>query len=212
VAATKADAAYELLRRAIVTGAVKSGQPLDERVLAEDIGYGRTPIREALKRLASEQFITWHPRTPPVVRDMSISGLYRLREARSAMEETAIRLSCQRISHQQLEELQQLVDQLRRALLAERAYEAVELDYAVHNAIAAGSDNVHLVDAVARINSGSLRLWYRNYCTLGRLAGQTDKHSDFVEALVMQDEEMCAKAMRVHISESFETSLRLAQL
>ena len=52
---TKADAAYRALRRAIVTMGIDGGEPLDEAVLGERFGVGRTPLREALKRLALEK-------------------------------------------------------------------------------------------------------------------------------------------------------------
>ncbi|MGW6659577.1 GntR family transcriptional regulator [Rhodococcus sp. NPDC055024] len=209
---TKADQAYALLRRAIVVGDIGSDQPLDDSQLAERYGYGRTPMREALKRLAQEQFIVWHPRTPPSAREMTLKDIYRLQESRLVLEDAGVRLSAQRITSRQLDAVHSLTGQLQTALRNGNIYEAVELDFAIHNAVAAGSDNQYLVDAIDRMNSSSLRLWYRNYCGIGHLADETDKHTDIVEALDCRDPEAAAKAIQIHITESIETSIRLERL
>ena len=95
---TKADLAYRLLRRAIVVGEISGNEPLDEVALVGRFGTGRTPMREALKRLAQEQFIVWSPRRSPFVRDLSLQELLRLYESRMVMEVPAARLAATRVN------------------------------------------------------------------------------------------------------------------
>ncbi|YCN58132.1 GntR family transcriptional regulator [Rhodococcus erythropolis] len=209
VAVTKADAAYSTLRKAIVSGEIRSGIPLDEARISDQYEIGRTPLREALKRLALEQFLIWHPRLPPVVRETSLKDLYRLQESRLILEESVIRLSARRITESQVQQLSRTADALRDALLSGAIYEAVELDYQLHNEIAQGADNAYLEDAVAQLNSGSLRLWHQNYSTIAATEDVADRHRTLVNALASRDVDAAAEAIRSHIDESLQNQLKL---
>jgi GntR family transcriptional regulator, rspAB operon transcriptional repressor len=206
--ATKADQAYEVLRRAIVVGDIPAGQPLDENRLVEFVGAGRTPVRESLKRLAQDQFILWPPRMTPYVRDMSPADIRHLYESRMLMEVPAAGLAARRITPAQLEKVQLCGERLRSAAASGDVYVSIEADHALHIAITEGSGNRFLTEAVDRLNCGSLRLWYVAHQRLG-LEEVPDQHQQIVDALYSGDAEEVMEAVRGHIRVSFSRQLKL---
>jgi DNA-binding GntR family transcriptional regulator len=208
---TKADEAYRVLRRGIVVGDIPASSPLDDAELAKRYGTGRTPLREALKRLAQEQFIVWPPRRTAYVRELSLHDLHRLYEARLLIEVPAARLAASRITEAQLSELERISDELCAAAVKGQVYESIERDHALHLAITRGADNRFLAEAVGNLNCGSLRLWYVAHQQLG-LAGVPADHKPIVEALRARDPERAEAAVREHILLSHRNQLEVKAL
>lgn len=208
---TKSDHAYQALRRGIVVGEIETNEPLDEADLMARFDTGRTPIREALKRLALEQFVVWPPRRTAYVRETSAHELHRLYESRLLLEEPVSRLAAERITDAGLAELDRFCDELETAAEEGKVYEAVEIDHALHLAIARGSENRFLVDAVRNLNCGSLRLWYVAHEQIG-LGDVPAHHRAIVDALRTRDPERAAAETRNHILISHERQLRLQSL
>ena len=208
---TKTDQAYQALRRGIVVGDIPANSPLDEADLMGRFDTGRTPIREALKRLALEQFVVWPPRRTAYVREIGPYELNRLYESRLVLEEPVARLAAERITDAGLAELDEFCTQLEQAAEADQVYEAVEIDHALHMAIARGSDNRFLAEAVGNLNCGSLRIWYVAHKVIG-LEDVPEHHRDIVAALRTRDPERAAEATRRHIIVSHDRQLRLQSL
>src|SRR5690606_31344355 len=94
----------------------------------------------------------------------------------------AAQSAAERATSVELDRLEQCCDQLDRAIAANEMYEVAEFDYEFHLGIAEASHNRYLVDAVHRLNCGSLRLWYHSYVHLGTERINED-HRRAVEAL-----------------------------
>src|ERR1700683_3665776 len=205
--ATKTEHAYWVLRRAIVTGGFDDGAPLDEVELMSRFDVGRTPIREAIKRLAGEEFIIWHPHRTPHVRSTSADDLASLFEARHFFEIPAVRLAAQRATPAELELMEQVCGQLDAAIVDSKLYEAVELDYDFHLALAKASHNRFLVNAISHLNFGSLRLWYRSYVRMGT-EGINDHHLQQLDAIRSHNADLAVSIAREHIKYSHQRQLR----
>lgn len=208
-APTKADVAYDALRRAIVTSAIPGGVPLDEVELAEAFELSRTPVREALKRLAVERFVVWLPRRPPIVAEMSVQDVKQLFEARAALEETVCRITALRISDKQVEDLFALCGQLGDALRAGEFYEAVETDFELHNRIAQGSGNRYLVNSIANLNSGALRLWFQTFEQNPDPDAAENAHRRIIEGLASHDGETAGRASQAQMAAALQRQLQL---
>ena len=208
---TKAEHAYASLRRAIVVGEVAANTPLDEADLVTRLGTGRTPIREALKRLAMEQFIVWPAHRTPYVREVGAQELSRLYEARLLLEEPTARIAATRIGANQLRDLDLICDRMEEAAEVGKVYEAVELDHQLHLGIARGSDNRFLAEAVDNLNCGSLRLWYLSHQEIG-LEKVPQNHRTILDALRSRDPDRAAEATRQHILNSLDRQLRRQSL
>jgi len=205
---TKTEQAYWILRRAIVSGEFSDWAPLDELELMSRIDVGRTPIREAIKRLASEEFVVWHPHRTPHVRTTSADDLASLYEARQIFEVTAARLAAERATPMDLDALERLSDQLDAAIAGDTFYEVAELDYDFHLALASASHNRFLVEAISHLNFGSLRLWYRSYVHLG-IDTINDHHREQVDAIRNRDTVLAVSIAQSHIEFFHERQLRL---
>ena len=205
---TKTEQAYWILRKAIVTGEFGDWAPLDEVELMSRIDVGRTPIREAIKRLANEEFVVWHPHRTPHVRTTSADDLASLYEARQIFEVTAARLAAERATPIDLETLEKLSDQLDAAIAGDTLYEVAELDYDFHLALARASHNRFLVEAISLLNFGSLRLWYRSYVQLG-IDTINDHHREQLDAIRRRDTAQAESIAQAHIEFFHERQLRL---
>lgn len=204
---TKADEAYVALRRAIVTGEVPSGEPLDEAELVRLTRTGRTPLREALKRLARDQFVLWPARKTPYVHAMSMEDVRSLYESRMLLEVPAARLAAGRATGPQFEEMQRCGDELCAAAVRGDVYGSIEADHALHIAITKGANNRFLTGAVDRLNCGSLRLWFVAHQRLG-LERVPEDHQDIIDALRSRDADGAELAVRKHIQESFDRQMK----
>lgn len=205
---TKTDAAYLVLRRAIVTGEIGANQPLDENALQQRYGLGRTPLREALKRLTREQFATWPAHSTPFVRGVAGVELTNLYQTRIILEEPASRIAAASITDEQLDQLDEISVQIEELIADGEIYQAVESDHALHLAIAQSSGNRFLAEAVSNLNCGSLRLWYSAHERL-RDQTQTPRHSHLIDALRSRDPDRAAEETRNHILRSHQRQLTL---
>src|SRR3954449_8821023 len=97
-AMTKSTAAYERARRDIVSGLIPTNTPIDEADLVDRYELGRTPIREALKRLCNDQLLVWPDRRSPYVPEMGVSRVQSMYEARTIFESQIALLAGERIT------------------------------------------------------------------------------------------------------------------
>lgn len=206
---TKADAAYAALRRAIVTSEIPGGVPLDEAELSETYELGRTPTREALKRLAVERFVLWLPRRPPIVPEMSVQDVKKLFEARAALEQTVCRIAALRITDKQVDRLYALCGELGDALRSGEYYAAVEADYELHNQFAEGASNRYLANAIANLNSGALRLWFQTFEQNPDANSAEAAHRRIVDALATGDAEATGSAVEFQMASALQRQLQL---
>src|SRR5579875_2703107 len=107
-----ADRAYDELRDRIVTLRIAPGQPIDEDRIGEELGMGRTPVREAIKRLALENLVTVYPRRGTFASDINITDLAHISEVRVQLEGHAAFRCAQRLTAEQRTELEALQEEL----------------------------------------------------------------------------------------------------
>src|ERR1700693_374608 len=107
-----ADRAYVELRDRIVSLRIAPGAPIDEDGLGAELEMGRTPRREAIKRLALENLVTVFPRRGTFASEINITDLAHISDVRSQLEGHAAYRAAERITDTQQAELQQLLDEL----------------------------------------------------------------------------------------------------
>jgi DNA-binding GntR family transcriptional regulator len=205
---TKSDAAYQILRRAIVVGEIGPDEPMDETALMGRYALSRTPLREALKRLTLEQFVSWPTHSTPIVRNIAADELPHMFEARMVLEIPAGRMAAERMTPGEMAHLDAMSASIEDNIAAGNYYEAVEYDHALHQAIARSSGNRFIAEAVSRMNCGSLRLWYVAH---QRVHDQTggQRHADLLGALRSGSGDRVADETRRHIMRSYERQLIL---
>src|SRR5215472_17817309 len=110
-----ADRAYRALRDRLVTLRIPPGAPIDEDAIGRELKMGRTPVREAVKRLALENLVTVFPRRGTFASDINITDLTHISEVRVVLEAHAASRAAERITDAQRAELTELLDELSRS-------------------------------------------------------------------------------------------------
>ena len=105
------DVVFNTLRQAILRGELKPGERLMEIKLANKLGVSRTPIREAIRKLELEGLVLMVPRKGAEVADISEKSLRDVLEVRKALEELAVKLTCDKIKYAQIRELRHAAEE-----------------------------------------------------------------------------------------------------
>lgn len=194
------DKAYHLIRTKIITLELPPLSAIDEQALMEDLQLGRTPIREALQRLAAEDLVYYAPRRGMFVADISITDLQKIFEARMVLEGFCARLAAQRATPKQLEQMTVVIRQLDHVSIGDgRALMA--LDEQFHELVYQAADNEFLADALRRLHALSLRLWHLVLDRLGDVRKAMEQHIEIAEALQTRDEARAEALIQRHVSE-----------
>jgi DNA-binding GntR family transcriptional regulator len=196
-----ADRAYLAIRGLIVSLELPPGAVIDERELMRRLGLGRTPVREALRKLAQEQLVEVFPRRGMFVTGVDVRDLARISEVRAALEPEAARLAAERATEEERDELATLSDSIKRGA------DLMALDERIHRAIYAAAHNDLMEKTLGEYYVLALRIWM---IALGRaedLEDAVEAHRDLITAIVVADGDRAADLMRDHV-ENFARSMR----
>jgi DNA-binding GntR family transcriptional regulator len=199
---------YEQLRRAIVEEELPPGQRLTEHWLSSRFGASRTPIREALHRLAADGLIVLRPRRGARVRRFSADELLRLYDLRVRIEGYAARLASRGIAQTQLEHLANILDQQRAALSqisGQRAAEIETLRYLIdlnqefHRTIHVAAQDEQILTMLNRLRY--MPLVYRTMFLQQPEERQISiqQHEHLLYSLRLRDPELAEAIMRSHV-------------
>ena len=201
-----ADRAYVELRDQIVTLAIPPGAPINEEALGRELDLGRTPIREAIKRLALENLVSVYPRRGTFVSEINITDLAHISDVRVELEGHAAYRAAQRLSPVQREELAGLLGEID-----ERANGGADalmgLDARIHRFVYRCAGNPYLRDTLERYLNLSLRIWY---LVLGRLPHLIDRvleHRELLQAIRDGDADRARAIAAEHVA-TFEREIR----
>jgi DNA-binding GntR family transcriptional regulator len=197
-----AEKAYHAIRGLIVALELPPGAPIDERALIEQLGIGRTPVREALRRLAQERLVDVYPRRGMFVTGVDVRELARLSEVRAALEPEAARLAAERATPAERMEL----DELLGALDAESETPLIELDERVHRAVYRAAHNDLLEATLEQYYVLALRIWTLALDRTHELRDAVQEHRELLEAIRDGDAERASAVMRAHV-EGFEQAM-----
>jgi DNA-binding GntR family transcriptional regulator len=205
VASSLADQAYIAIRDLIVTLELPPGAPVREPELVVQLGIGRTPIREALRRLAQERLVEVFPRRGMFVTTVDVRDLVRLCEVRAVLEPEAALLAAERATQADLDELHDLLAVLELRRRRDDRW-LIELDQRIHRAIYRASHNQFLAETLEQYYTHALRIWM---LALARtdLGAAVHEHAELVDAILRGRGDHAAELMRAHV-EMFEESMR----
>ena len=152
------DVVFNTLREAILKGELKPGERLMELQLAAKLGVSRTPIREAIRMLEQEGLAVTIPRKGAEVADITEKSLRDVLEVRKALEELAVQLACEKITQEELEELEQAGENFKKVLKRSKDItEVAEADVRFHDVIYMATDNQKLIHLLNKLREQMYR-------------------------------------------------------
>jgi DNA-binding GntR family transcriptional regulator len=191
---------YEMLRDEILDLKLPPGSPIDEMQLADRFGMSRTPIREALVRLAGEGLVETLPNRSAMVSNIDVLNLHTFYDAITLMYRVTTRLAAQHHKPADLVTIRAIQAEYAAAVAAQDALAMVSINRDLHAAIAEAGRNpyytaltLRLLDEGRRI----LRLYYQSFDD--QLPREyVDEHEAIIAAIAARDVELCDRLSRGH--------------
>jgi DNA-binding GntR family transcriptional regulator len=171
--ASLADKAYLAIRDQLIMLEIEPGEPIDDDLLAKSLGMGRTPVREALKRLESDRLVVSYSRRGTFATGMDIADLAHVSEIRVQLEPLAARRAAERAPRATRTELADLAARVQEIDIARTGHaELMRWDLTVHRAIYRAANNPHLEDVLIRYDNLATRI----HCMFLDRLTTTDMH------------------------------------
>lgn len=203
-----AERAYGDIRDRLVMLDILPGAPINDDQLAASLGFGRTPVREALKRLEYERLVVAYPRRGTFATEVNITDLAHISEVRMQLEPAAAAAAARRASAVDREALTALGVRLESGSEPDLTGEVLmRFDLQVHRAVYAAVHNPYLEDTLVRYDNLATRIWCLFLDRLPDMAGHVVEHRDLLRSIVAGHERQAAALTRSHINR-FEQSIR----
>ena len=205
-ARSQSERAYLLIRDRIITLQLPPGSVIEEARLRADLELGRTPIREALQRLAHENLVSFVPHRGTFVTDVNLTDLHRLTEVRVEMECYAVRLATERSGEADRRAMEMIEGELEQ--VDERNSEALmRLDQRIHRQVYQATRNRFLQAMLEETFNLSLRIWFLGLERGVRLKEAVQEHRKLLAAVRRGDVALAEFTMRDHIV-GFDQAIR----
>jgi DNA-binding GntR family transcriptional regulator len=204
-----AERAYRGLRDRLIMLDIRPGEPINDGQLAAALGIGRTPVREALKRLEMDHLVVSYPRRGTFATIVDITALADVSELRRVLEPMAARkaaLSANAAMRQELSALAQDIQRLDEQGLG-KASDLMSYDLSVHRSIYHAAGNPHLEETLIRLDNLATRIWCLVLDKVPSVTGHITEHVQLLEAIVDGDADKAADLALEHIT-SFEETIR----
>ena len=178
----------------IVTLQVAPGASVSEQALAGRLGMGRTPIREALQRLAREGLVSVLPRRGILVTGIDVGRQLRLLEVRRELERLIARSAARRATAAERDAFRAVADAFERAANVNDDKAFMRTDREFNSLCSAASHNEFAAGAMQLMHSLSRRFWYIHYRQAADMPLTAKLHADIARAIAAGDEERSARA------------------
>lgn len=193
------DVVFQTLRSAILKGELKPGERLMELQLADKLGVSRTPIREAIRMLEQEGLAITIPRKGAEVAKMTVKDMEDVLQIRGVLEELAARVSCRKITEQELRELRIAMIEFDERTKEDNVVELAKADVVFHDIIYKASDNPKLLLLLNNLREQMYRYRTEYLKEKDRHEQLIHEHHEIVRALEERNEERVAEIVKQHL-------------
>ena len=201
---TDASKAYDLIKEKVIKIQMPPGSVIREADLMQELELGRTPIREALKRLESENFVVVKPRQGIFVADIPITDLIQIFEVRVELESLCAFLASKRITPATLAKMKDLAETYTGSENLDLNC-LFEQDRQFHMLLAEAANNRFLLDQIEHYYNLSLRIWYLVLNNVKPEDVDVEAHLNILRAIEARDHEAARRFMRKHIEQFHRT-------
>jgi DNA-binding GntR family transcriptional regulator len=203
-----ADFVHARLRADILSLGIQPGEELDETILSERFSVSRTPVREALIRLASEKLVVLSRNRRATVQSLDLAGFPGYLEALDLLQRAVTRLAAERRSEGDLVSIRDAQRRYDTALDSPVSIASVEANLAFHHAVAKAAHSPHLADAYHRILVEGMRYMALSFSEHDpqdpgyepHMRSVTDEHNAMIGAIVSRDGDRAERLAHDHIA------------
>ncbi len=189
------DRAYRDLEEMIVTLTLPPGSAVSETALSQSLGIGRTPIREALQRLARERLVTILPRRGIIVSEINVKSQLRLLEVRREVERLVAKSAARRASAEERARFLELAREFEKSAKTNDDVTFMRVDREFNEFSVMAARNEFAAGAMSLMHSLSRRFWYIHYKQAADMPVIAKLHADIARAIGAGDEAAAGKAM-----------------
>jgi GntR family transcriptional regulator, rspAB operon transcriptional repressor len=200
------DAAYEAIKHQIITCKFKPGECINEASVAALLGFGRTPVHQALDRLMLEEMVDVIPRKGVIVKPVILSDVLQMIDVRLVNETYCAQLAAERADDADIKALEAVVGQARKAISERNIQMMMMLDRDFHLALGHATKNNELAELIRKLNERSLRFWYISFTTPDHHNKFQEQHEAILAAVRNHDANRAVITMRAHV-EAFRKSV-----
>ncbi|MEO7123602.1 MAG: GntR family transcriptional regulator [Lacisediminihabitans sp.] len=203
-----ADSAYEQLRDKLIMLDIRPGDPINEGLLVSELEMGRTPVREALKRLESDHLVVSYARRGTFATTVDITELADVSEIRELLEPLAARRAATMSTaplRTQMREIAKTIASSAAESINHR--ELMRYDIAVHRLIYRASANPHLEDVLVRYDNLATRIWCVVLDKIPSVTGHIAEHVRLLEAIADGNGDLAYQLSLDHVT-NFEATIR----
>lgn len=191
---TLTERAYRQIEELIVTLELPPETILSEQSLAQRLSIGRTPIREALQRLARDGLVVILPRRGILVSQINLKTQMRLLEVRRELERLMARSAAERATPEETVQFGSIARDMRRASDQADDMTFMRLDRALNELVSQAARNEFAARAMSLMHGLSRRFWYQHYREAGDLPLSARLHADLADAIARHEVEAAGRA------------------
>ncbi len=201
---TQFNKAYNDIKQKILSGFFSVDYRMREADVAQLVGMGRTPVREALKRLEDERLLTHEPRRGLVVTKMDQQGVTELYAMREVLEGAAAEFAARHATELDIDNMASILSENEKP-----GADAVALNLAFHEAIYGAAHNQHLLRALQSCTDTTYLLGRSTLASENRAQKALLEHREVLAAIRHRDTEAAGKAAKAHIRQAYLERLKM---
>lgn len=198
--------AYQEIKQRILTCEFEPGEFLNESYLQDELSLGRSPINQALHRLAVEGLVMIYPRKGVMVSQLSLNEVIEMIEVRLVNECMSVRLATERAQASEIEAMREILSETPKAIEHRDLVALMKIDLRFHNAITAASRNKVLSDVLSGLHERQARFWFLSLSAKAQMTRAYEEHLEIIDAIASRDIQRAETAMTKHI-ETFRKNI-----
>ena len=190
---------YRVLKEAIIKGFLEPGTKLLENKLAGEMHVSRTPIREAIQKLAAEGFIKIAPNQTLIVTEVSLEDVKEVLQIRGVLEGLVAHIAAKKITRQEIDELEEIVTQMGLYVTKKDLTSYCKVDDEFHNLILNVCGNKWIINIRDNLGNFIYRFRIKSLSVPGRLKCSLEEHQKIMESLKKHNSEEADKLSQIHM-------------
>jgi DNA-binding GntR family transcriptional regulator len=191
-----------------VKGFLEPGTKLLENKLAEEMHVSRTPIREAIQKLAAEGFIKITPNQTLIVTEVSLEDVKEVLQIRGVLEGLAARITAKKITRQEIDELEEIVTQMSLYITKKDLTSYCQVDDEFHNLILNLCGNKWIIQIRDNLGNFIYRFRIKSLSVPGRLKYSLEEHQKIMESLQKHNSEEADRLSQIHMENTIINILK----